>query len=321
MRVIGKGACDPCANDWKLKIKQLWERYQEVIKGVRAGNVTAYPDGNGIANLDNAIDVSIAQQIPNYLDDYVTDEDLATAIQYFVTTSDMTTAINAAVSTKQDTLVAGVNLKLINGNSLLGSGNLIVGGGGGGGSVNWGSIGGTLSDQLDLENALTDAEQKAEWGHITGAITDQTDLMAKLSEGFEFVRTVNSSVGVGAGSTAAMQLTVPVEVGYEYLLVPTCGNAYISVSADYATFNTTGNVTFYPKVQNNNDSATTVSVQTRVFRMKNNNNFITILSWLSGFAQPRLISGTTLKSINGSTLLGSGDLTVNAVLPITTKAV
>ena len=50
---------------------------------------------------------------------------------------------------KQDTLVSGVTIKTINGNSVLGSGNLTVGG-----SVAWGSITGTLSDQTDLQTAL-----------------------------------------------------------------------------------------------------------------------------------------------------------------------
>lgn len=56
-------------------------------------------------------------------------------------------------SSKQDTLVSGTNIKTINGNSILGEGNLVIEGGSGG-SVNWGSIGGTLSNQTDLSNIL-----------------------------------------------------------------------------------------------------------------------------------------------------------------------
>ena len=47
MRVIGKGACDTCANDWKLKIKELWEKYQNVVKAIKADGKTFYPDGQG----------------------------------------------------------------------------------------------------------------------------------------------------------------------------------------------------------------------------------------------------------------------------------
>ena len=38
--------------------------------------------------------------------------------------------VTAALSAKQDTLVAGTNIKTINGNSLLGSGDMVISGGG-----------------------------------------------------------------------------------------------------------------------------------------------------------------------------------------------
>jgi len=58
-------------------------------------------------------------------------------------------AVTAALSNYQPILVSGTNIKTINGNSLLGSGNITISA-----SVNWGSIGGTLSSQTDLNNAL-----------------------------------------------------------------------------------------------------------------------------------------------------------------------
>lgn len=39
------------------------------------------------------------------------------------------------ISGKQDKLVSGTNIKTVNGNSLLGSGNIVISGGGGGGST------------------------------------------------------------------------------------------------------------------------------------------------------------------------------------------
>ena len=61
------------------------------------------------------------------------------------------TDLITTVSGKQDTLVSGTNIKTVNGSSLLGSGDLSVSGGG----ADWGDIGGTLSDQTDLQAALT----------------------------------------------------------------------------------------------------------------------------------------------------------------------
>lgn len=57
--------------------------------------------------------------------------------------------LTAALAAKQDTLVSGTNIKTINGSSVLGSGDLVVGG-----AAAWGSITGTLSDQTDLQTAL-----------------------------------------------------------------------------------------------------------------------------------------------------------------------
>lgn len=60
------------------------------------------------------------------------------------------TDLIGTVSGKQDTLVSATNIKTINGESVLGSGNIAISGGG----ADWGGIGGTLSDQADLQTAL-----------------------------------------------------------------------------------------------------------------------------------------------------------------------
>jgi hypothetical protein len=57
------------------------------------------------------------------------------------------------LATKQATLVSGTNIKTVNGNSLLGSGDIAISG-----SAAWGSITGTLSSQTDLNSALTGKE-------------------------------------------------------------------------------------------------------------------------------------------------------------------
>lgn len=51
------------------------------------------------------------------------------------TKTEVDNAITAATSTKQDTLVSGTNIKTINNESILGSGNITIQGGGGGGKA------------------------------------------------------------------------------------------------------------------------------------------------------------------------------------------
>lgn len=59
------------------------------------------------------------------------------------------TLYSGLAASKQDTLVSATNIKTINGSTILGSGDLVVGG-----SAAWGSITGTLSSQSDLQSAL-----------------------------------------------------------------------------------------------------------------------------------------------------------------------
>lgn len=61
----------------------------------------------------------------------------------------ISTATQTALNAKQDVLVSGINIKTINNESLLGDGNITIST-----TTNWGGIGGTLSDQTDLQEAL-----------------------------------------------------------------------------------------------------------------------------------------------------------------------
>ena len=38
---------DCCCNDWKNKLQELWEKYQGVVRSVKAGGTAYYPDGDG----------------------------------------------------------------------------------------------------------------------------------------------------------------------------------------------------------------------------------------------------------------------------------
>lgn len=70
--------------------------------------------------------------------------------------------LQAALNNKQDTLVSSSNIKTINNQSLLGSGNLQINTG------EWGNITGDMADQTDLTTAL---EAKVEYAMV---ITDYT---------------------------------------------------------------------------------------------------------------------------------------------------
>ena len=65
--------------------------------------------------------------------DALTPEQKQADIVYFITDADVVYATKTEVSAKQDTLVSGTNIKTINGNSILGEGNIKIQGGGGSG--------------------------------------------------------------------------------------------------------------------------------------------------------------------------------------------
>lgn len=67
--------------------------------------------------------------------------------------------VDTGLSGKQNTLVNQVNIKSINNQSLLGTGNIDIQGGGGG---TWGTITGDIQDQTDLQNELSDIREVAE---------------------------------------------------------------------------------------------------------------------------------------------------------------
>ena len=69
----------------------------------------------------------------------------------YYTKTETDNAITAATSTKQDTLVSGTNIKTINGETLLGEGNITIQGGSGGL---------TEDDELLLSTALTDINNR-----------------------------------------------------------------------------------------------------------------------------------------------------------------
>lgn len=77
--------------------------------------------------------------------------------------------IEQEISAKQDVLVAGSGIRI--------SGNVISATGGGGGGADWGEIGGTMSDQTDLQEAL-DGKASSTHSH---AISDVTNLQSALN--------------------------------------------------------------------------------------------------------------------------------------------
>jgi hypothetical protein len=171
----------------------------------------------------------------------------------------VSTATQTALNLKQDTLVSGTNIKTINSNSILGSGNISISS-----AVAWGGITGTLSSQTDLQTALD--SKVDENSAITGATKTKITYDAK------------GLVTAGADATTAD-------------IADSTNKRYVTDANLTVIGNTSGT--------NTGDNAT-------------NSQY----SGLATSKQDTLVSGTNLKTINSTTLLGSGDITTGTVTSV-----
>ena len=107
-----------------------------VFQNIGTGNQEFFINGTKKLEINTSNINAQALQIKN-----VADPSLA---------QDATTKIyvDNALGLKQDILVSGTNVKTVNSQSLLGSGNILIPG------ASWGSISGALSSQTDLQSAL-----------------------------------------------------------------------------------------------------------------------------------------------------------------------
>ncbi len=234
----------------------------------------------------------------------------------------VSTATQTALDAKQDTLVSATNIKTINGNSLLGSGNLVVGGGSGGAvdSVN-GQTGTVVLGASDVGAATTAQGALADTAVQPGdlATVATTGAYADLS-GKPTIPTVPTVVSAftndadyitAAGARSAVSATGSLSynsgTGVFSYTQPTNVSAFSNDSgyltstalSPYLT-SATAETTYAPI----STAATLTGTQTLT------NKTIAFSSNTLTGVQPTLVSGTSIKTVNGSTLLGSGDLSV-----------
>ena len=78
---------------------------------------------------------------------------MVSKLSFPTTQNQVLSKVNEIIDGKQDNLVSGTNIKTVNGNSLLGSGDITISG-----SVSWGNITGNITSQTDLQTALNNID-------------------------------------------------------------------------------------------------------------------------------------------------------------------
>jgi hypothetical protein len=243
-------------------------------------------------------------------------------------------------SSKQDTLVSGTNIKSVNGITLLGSGDVTIGG-----SATWGGIVGTLSDQTDLQTALNSKQNT-----ITNSdsITEgSTKLFLTTAERTK----LSNTSGTNSGDNAVNSLYSGLASSKENTIASGTTSQYWRGDKSWQTLDksavglgnvvnadttTTANITDASNKRFMTDAQQTVLNNTSGTNTGDNATNTTsnayadakvadaIADGVTGVApsqnavfdalaakQATLVSGTNIKTINGSSILGSDDLVIS----------
>ena len=244
---------------------QTWVQNQGYLTEVPSDYVTNSELTEGLAGKQDKGDYALKSD----LNTLATKEELATK------------ADASALSSKQDTLVSGTNIKTINGDSILGSGNLVIQSG-------WDDIQGkpqfaevaTSGDYNDLINKP--------------AIPDVSGLATK--EEIADMETKSN-----AAATYATKQEIPSLEGY---LTETVA------SETYATKQELGNKLDTATYNSEKAGFETKENAAATYQVKGD---YATKQEIAG-KQDTLVSGTNIKTINGETILGAGDIVIQAAI-------
>ena len=245
---------------------QTWVQGQGYLTEVPSDYVTNSELTEGLAGKQDKGDYALKSD----LNTLATKEELATK------------ADASALSSKQDTLVSGTNIKTINGDSILGSGNLVIQSG----TSNWDDIQGkpqfavvaTSGDYNDLINKPTIPD-------VSGLATKEeiADMETKSN----------------AAATYATKDEIPSLEGY---LTKT------EASETYATKQALGNKLDTATYNSEKAGFETKENAAATYQVKGD---YATKQEIAG-KQDTLVSGTNIKTINGNSVLGAGDITIQA---------
>jgi len=197
--------------------------------------------------------------------------------------------------TVQETLVSGTNIKTINGDSLLGSGNITISGGGG------------ISD--GDKGDITVSASGATWTIDNGVVTD-----SKLSTGIDAAKLGDGTVSNAEfqylnGVTSAIQTQLDGKVDENAAIT---GATKTKITYDAKGLVTAGDDLAATDLPSGIDAAKIADGTISNTEFQYLNGVTDNIQTQFGGKQETLVSGTNLKTINSTSLLGSGDISISA---------
>ena len=239
---------------------------------------------SAITNLSNSVDEKLSNKQPK--GDYALKTEIPTKVSQLSNDSNYQTAedVNLAteglatkseVNSKQDTLVSGTNIKTINGNSLLGSGNIEIQGGS------------TIAVDNSLSTTSTNPVQNKVITEALNGKASQSDIPTKVSE-----LTNDSDFQTASQvATAISGINVPTKV------------SQLDNDSDFQTGT---------QVSNSIATATSGLATKAELNGKQDKGDYATTAQLNG-KQDTLVSGTNIKTVNGESLLGEGNILIKSV--------
>lgn len=218
-------------------------------------------------------DYALKTEIPTKVSQLSNDKNYQTAEDVNLATEGLAT--KAEVNSKQDALVSGTNIKTINGNSLLGSGNIEIQGGS------------TIAVDSALSTTSTNPVQNKVITEALNGKASQSDIPTKVSE-----LTNDSDFQTASQvATAISGINVPTKV------------SQLENDSDFQTGT---------QVSNSISTATSGLATKAELDGKQDKGDYATTAQLNG-KQDTLVSGTNIKTVNGESLLGEGNILINSV--------
>ena len=218
-------------------------------------------------------DYALKTDIPTKVSQLSNDKNYQTAEDVNLATEGLAT--KSEVNSKQDTLVSGTNIKTINGNSLLGSGNIEIQGGS------------TIAVDDSLSTTSTNPVQNRVITEALNGKASQSDIPTKVSE----LDNDSDFQTASQVATAISGINVPTKV------------SQLDNDSDFQTGT---------QVSNSIATATSGLATKAELAGKQDKGDYATTAQLNG-KQDTLVSGTNIKTVNSESLLGEGNILIKSV--------
>ena len=291
--------------------------FAEVATSGDYNDLTNKPTIPDVSNLATKAEIADMETRSHAAATYATKAEIPSLEGYLTETeASETYATKEQVSSKQDQLVSGTNIKTVNGQSILGNGNIDITGGG---TITVDSALSTTSENPVQNKVITNAingKQDAGDYALKSEIPDVSTLATKTElAGKQDALTAGAGIKIADNTIRTVNNVqqakiIPQSSGFIFNTIsvdnagnPSIVNAQLSNTKDQ-------DIQFEPNSSNPSTPTVYIKLSDNIVRKTVADQTYATKSELAE-KQDTLVSGTNIKTINGNSILGEGDITVS----------